>query len=292
MKKIILLLLIVSLAGMNGCSIPLATVRIEKEESKLPESEFIPLSGQQILMSTRMVAKDVFNDKIVCVVKLKSDQYDIFTLDKDGSDLKRLTFDGLYGEYGWFPPGSILWVFNGAKIFYTYSGNFYVMNPDGTDAKEFNCDGTLNIEITPERDKIIFPGKGGAIYLLNSQLVPRVIYELPEGKENAVGIIALPGRRLIFYTKTNQKFEFFTFDIDTTDLYTGLKKFFEIPRGGFGDYIDTTFRNDKILIYTTTFGALWSTKYNFYSLDLSGNLKKLSKEEFRSNGGIFTWDQQ
>lgn len=230
MRKLLFmnLVLFTGLIGLFVGCVPIPMVVIEDKE-KPPELEFIPLSGQQLLMSTRMVSQDTHDNRIVCAVKLTETHYDIFTLNKDGSDLKRLTFDGM-GENYLF--GSPKWVFNGSKIFYTYEGKFFIMNPDGTDLRGFDCNGTSNVTITPQKDKIIFP-KEEAIYVMDSRMLPEKLYEIPEGYK------------------------------------------------GFG-ILEVNLVNDKILFCISKFSGMFSAKYKYFSLDLSGNIKELDENYYKS----------
>jgi len=201
--------------GLAGCApIPILVIENKPEQQTIPE--FIPESGQQLLMSTRIVSQDSYDNNIVCVVKLTEDHYDIFTLNKDGSDLKRLTFNG-EGE-DWWGGGGPRWIFNGTKIFYTYDGKFYIMNQDGTDVRSFDCDGTMNVEITSGRDKIIFPYRE-AIYVVDSTLVSRKLYEIPkEYKGFGILEIQLVNDKILFCLSKigtfSARYKYFSLDLN------------------------------------------------------------------------------
>lgn len=228
MRKITLFFLWLGLMGLAGCA-PIPIVVIENKPERQTIQEFIPQSGQQLLMSTRIVSQDTHDNRIVCAVKLTENHYDIFTLNKDGSDLKRLTFDAMGEDYLF---GSPKWVFNGSEIFYTYEGKFFIMNPDGTDLRGFDCNGTSNVTITPQKDKIIFP-KEEAIYVMDSRMLPEKLYEIPEGYK------------------------------------------------GFG-ILEVNLVNDKILFCISKFSGMFSAKYKCFSLDLSGNIKELDENYYKS----------
>ncbi len=88
--------------------------------------------------------------RILFVSFLNNNNYEIYTMKADGTDVKRLTnYDRTDWPYAWSPDGSRILFFS------TRGGGIYTMKPDGTDVVQLFADGNYP-SWSPDGSRILF----------------------------------------------------------------------------------------------------------------------------------------
>ena len=160
-----------------------------------PTQELTPLkNGQELLLRDRIIGQPVvYNGKKLCLVRVNSaGALDLFIMDEDGSNLKRLTFLNMKNLV------SQKFIFNGTRILFEQSlgqynegrqayfpSNICIINTDGSDMKIFTSS-YLGYKLSPDDNGLAYPLRANnlwSIYVLNNDLVPHKIFETKDKRE-------------------------------------------------------------------------------------------------------------